>query len=231
MVEQKLINKIILATSNKDKIREITFILKDLSDLSIELVPVNSIVKNWSVKESGKTIAQNAILKALKCVELTNEWSIAEDTGLLVQELGGLPGVKSSRFAGENATYADNCKLLLEKLRNTKNRKASFLTIAVLASPQKEIFAASGEISGVILKKEKGLNGFGYDPVFKPDGSKKTFAKMTFEEKNAISHRAKAFSKLKELIIKLNEKPDRIDKDHDLLILDETVKDNYDFTS
>ncbi|OGS45933.1 MAG: non-canonical purine NTP pyrophosphatase, RdgB/HAM1 family [Elusimicrobia bacterium RIFOXYD2_FULL_34_15] len=188
-------NKIVLATKNKDKIKEINKILGNCFEILT--------LKNFpEIIEDGKTLEENAIKKAKEIFEIAKITSIADDSGLEVDFLNGEPGVYSARFAGEGCRYEDNNKKLLKLLKNVpyKKRKAKFTTVVAIAFEDGSIKTTEGSVYGYITNEPKGTNGFGYDPVFYYPKLKKTFAQLTTKEKNKISHRAKAFKKAKKLL-------------------------------
>jgi XTP/dITP diphosphohydrolase len=184
-------NTLIFATNNQNKVVEVRSILngrfkiKTLSEAGI----------NIDIPEPFDTIEENAIEKASVIYNLTKENCFAEDTGLETEALNGEPGVKSARYAGEERSFEKNIDKLLDNLKNKENRKARFKTIICLILDGKEIIF-DGICNGTIIAERKGNSGFGYDPVFIPDGADKTFAQMTMEEKNIFSHRNKAMKKL-----------------------------------
>jgi len=183
----------VLATANPDKAREIEQVLRD-AGAPVELVPRPASVPE--VEETGTTLEDNARLKAVALCDATGRPALADDTGLEVAALGGAPGVHSARFAGLDATYADNVALLLERLRGVEpgRRTARFATVAVARWPDGREVAAFGEVEGLIADAPRGSGGFGYDPVFVPaEGDGRTFAEMRPEEKHALSHRGRAF--------------------------------------
>ena len=186
------------ATGNPDKLREIVAILGD----EIELLPRPEGLAE--PEENAATLEGNARIKAVCVVKASGLPAIADDTGLEVDALNGEPGVRSARFAGENATYAQNVALLLERLEGTPAtaRTARFKTIAIALWPDGREVIAEGIVEGRIATTPRGTNGFGYDPVFIPaDNPDRTLAEMTNEEKNAISARGRAFRQLlKELM-------------------------------
>jgi len=189
--------RLVLATANPDKTTEITEILGAVLDA--ELLP--RPVEVPEVEETGDTLVANARLKARALVEATGEAAVADDTGLEVEALGGEPGVYSARYAGEDATYADNVAKLLAELGAAPGgggeRRARFRTVALAAFPDGTEVAAEGLVEGTIATEARGDGGFGYDPVFCPDeGSGRTFAQMTAAEKHACSHRGRAFRAL-----------------------------------
>lgn len=182
--------RLVLATANPDKAREIAALLAGL-----EVVPRPADVPE--VEETGTTLEDNARLKAVALMEATGCASVADDTGLEVEALGGEPGVHSARFAGEHATYADNVAKLLEVMEGVVDRRARFRTVALARFPDGREVVAEGVVDGVITEAARGDGGFGYDPVFQPDeGGRRTYAEMTLEEKNALSHRGRAFRSL-----------------------------------
>ena len=188
--------RFVLATANLDKAREIEQVLQD-AGADVELVARPDSVPD--VEETGITLEDNARLKAVALCEATGEPAIADDTGLEVAALGGAPGVRSARFAGPDASYADNVALLLERLEGVEpgRRTARFATVAVAHWPDDREVAAFGDVEGVIAATPRGTNGFGYDPVFVPiEGDGRTFAEMTAAEKHALSHRGRAFRTL-----------------------------------
>lgn len=186
------------ATGNPDKLREIVAILGD----EIELLPRPEGLAE--PEENAATLEGNARIKAVCVVKASGLPAIADDTGLEVDALNGEPGVRSARFAGENATYAQNVALLLERLEGTPAtaRTARFKTIAIALWPDGREVIAEGIVEGRIATTPRGTNGFGYDPVFIPaDNPDRTLAEMTNKEKNAISARGRAFRQLlKELM-------------------------------
>ncbi|MDI6604332.1 MAG: XTP/dITP diphosphatase [Thermoanaerobacteraceae bacterium] len=193
--------RLIVATHNINKIKEIREIL---SDFDIEISSMAEIGIQEEITETGKTIEENALVKARALKNKTEGLIMADDTGLFVDYLNGNPGVYSARFAGENATYEDNNMKLLKMLEGVPfdKRTAHFKTVIVLLNKDKET-VIEGRLDGRILYKQRGKNGFGYDPIFYVDEAKKTLAEMTLEEKNTISHRARALNKLKSYLYKI----------------------------
>jgi XTP/dITP diphosphohydrolase len=190
--------RFVLATANRDKAAEIASIFAEFS--SVELVP--RPVEIPDVEETGETLVDNARLKARALTAATGLAALADDTGLFVDALDGAPGVYSARFAGEDATYADNAEKLLSSLHglgDETSRTARFTTVALVAFPDGTEQMVEGSVEGTIALEPRGSLGFGYDPVFVPlDGDGRTFAEMTAEEKHAISHRGRAFRGLAE---------------------------------
>jgi XTP/dITP diphosphohydrolase len=188
--------RFVLATANAGKVREIAAVLSG-AGLDIELVARPDDVPE--VAEIGETLEANARLKAAFLCRATGIPAISDDTGLEVVVLGGAPGVRSARFAGERASDADNVGLLLDRLAATPDadRGARFATVAVARWPDGHEVAAFGEVAGTIIRQPRGGEGFGYDAVFVPDeGDGRTFAEMTPSEKNDLSHRGRAFRTL-----------------------------------
>ena len=186
----------VLATANPDKAREIVALLGEEAP-SIELLARPPEVPD--VDEVGDTLEDNARIKAVALCGATSLPAVADDTGLHVDALGGAPGVHTARYAGEDATYADNVEKLLGELDALplEQRGARFATVAVARWPDGLEVAALGEVDGVITSTARGDGGFGYDPVFVPlEGDGRTFAEMTDQEKHALSHRARAFRTL-----------------------------------
>jgi XTP/dITP diphosphohydrolase len=188
----------VLASANPDKAAEIADILSTVPGFL--LVPRPASVPD--VVEDGDTLADNARLKAVAIMEATGDPAVADDTGLEVGALGGAPGVYSARFAGEDATYADNVAKLVRELASVgatepSQRRARFRTVALVAFPGGDELMAEGEVIGSIASEPIGTGGFGYDPVFVPEGGGgRTFAQMSAAEKHGISHRGRAFRAL-----------------------------------
>jgi XTP/dITP diphosphohydrolase len=188
--------KLVLATANPDKAREITEVLRD-AGVAIELLARPADVDE--VEETGATLEENARLKAVALCAATGLPALADDTGLEVDALGGAPGVRSARFAGDDVSYADNVDKLLEVLGDVPpgERGARFATVAIARFPDGQEVAAIGTVEGTIATEARGDGGFGYDPVFTPDeGDGRTFAEMSAAEKHEVSHRGRAFRTL-----------------------------------
>lgn len=183
--------KILLGTRNDGKIAEIRGIFRDYQLLSYREIYFNQ------VKEDGKSYTDNAVKKALTLSTETNLPVLAEDSGLEVSALDNKPGVYSSRFAGENASDAENMAKLLDLLSNSDSRKAKFSCVAAFYDPKFGLILAKGRLKGKIAKEKAGQEGFGYDPVFIPAGFNKTLAQLGPEIKNKISHRKMALTGLK----------------------------------
>jgi XTP/dITP diphosphohydrolase len=190
------VTRFVLATANPDKAREIVALLAQAAP-SIDLEGRPADVPD--VDEVGETLEDNARMKAVALCAATDLPAIADDTGLHVDALGGAPGVHTARYAGDDATYADNVAKLLDALAavSPEQRTARFVTVAVARWPDGVEVAALGEVEGTIAAGARGEGGFGYDPVFVPlEGDGRTFAEMSEHEKHALSHRARAFGTL-----------------------------------
>lgn len=179
------------ATHNEDKVKEVRAILGE----AFNLVGLNDIGCAEELREDKVTLEGNSLQKAEYVFRKFSTSCFADDTGLEVEALNSEPGVYSARYAGEQRSAEDNMNLLLRNLNNKVNRKAKFRTVITLMTPE-GIRQFEGEVKGVILDEKRGTQGFGYDPIFLPDGFSKTLAEMSLEEKSAISHRARAFKKL-----------------------------------
>lgn len=192
-------NQLVLATKNRGKIREIRSILEDLGIKISSLDDYNQIPQ---ITESGKTLEQNAVKKAVTVAKCLGLFALADDSGLEVDWLDGVPGVLSARFAGESATYEDNNRKLLDLLKGVppQKRTATFRCVMALASPEGRFWTVEGECKGIIAEELRGTQGFGYDPLFIVPQLGKTFAELEPSVKNRISHRAKALRKLKDLL-------------------------------
>lgn len=194
----ELSKRLVVATNNRGKLREISYIWKKHLPF-VELVGLWEFGDFKMPEEKGRTYEDNARLKAKSVARRIKMFAIADDSGIEVDALFGAPGVRSARFAGKNSGDAENNKLLLSKLKGIPwgKRRATFVCVAALANPDGKIVAQTkGECKGFILASPRGKSGFGYDPVFWVPKYKKTFAELEPKIKNAISHRAKAFSAL-----------------------------------
>ncbi|NPA44332.1 MAG: non-canonical purine NTP diphosphatase [Chlorobi bacterium] len=187
--------KLVFATNNAHKLEEVTKIIND----DFEILSLKDIECFDDIPETQNTIEGNASQKAHYVYEKYKINCFADDTGLEIDALNGEPGVYSARYAGENCTFQDNVKKVLEKLEGVENRNAQFKTVISLIIDGKE-YQFEGIIKGKILKEQKGSSGFGYDPIFQPEGYNKTFAELAPEVKNKISHRGIATSKLAEFL-------------------------------
>ena len=194
-----MVRELVLATRNRHKGEELVALL---GDLGITIRTLDEFPNAPDVVEDGDTCEANAIKKARAIAEFTDLPAVADDTGLEVDALGGRPGVYAARYAGEDATYEDNCRKLLWELRGVprEERTARFLTVAAIALPSDGVRVAQGTLDGVIAEEASGTLGFGYDPVFLIPELGKTLAQLSADEKNRISHRAKAFAKMREIL-------------------------------
>lgn len=185
---------VVVASKNIDKIAEIEAVLASLEP-PIVVIPGHQ----WrDVEETEDTLAGNALLKAHAVVAATGHAAIADDTGLEVDALGGAPGVHTARYAGLSATYDDNVDKMLDEMRGTTSRGARFRTAVALVTPEGSELVVEGSLEGTIIDERRGSGGFGYDPIFAVDG--RTLAEMRPDEKNRISHRARALTALAEAL-------------------------------
>jgi XTP/dITP diphosphohydrolase len=187
--------RIIFATNNKNKVEEV----KTLLPPSVSIITLQEAGINIDIPEPYDTLEENATEKARTIQSLTGENCFSEDTGLEVEALNGEPGVKSARYAGDGKSSQQNMEKLLSKLNGQNNRRARFRTVICLILNQEE-YHFEGICEGHIVNEPKGEAGFGYDPVFVPDGATKTFAEMEMTEKNKFSHRKKAVARLVEFL-------------------------------
>ena len=180
--------KIILATHNLHKREELLTLVGDAFE--IEVLPDDFP----EIPETGSTLEENALIKARFVFETLHQPTFADDTGLEVDALDGAPGVYTARYAGENATYKDNCQKLLHALKDKIDRSAKFITVICFIDEKGSEYFYRGEVKGMISEEALGTNGFGYDPVFMPldDAKMRTFAQMETFEKNTLSHRSRA---------------------------------------
>lgn len=183
--------QLIIATGNAHKLEEIRAIF---AISGLELVGLHAVPGAPDVEEDRDTFEGNAIKKAATLAEFSGQWSLADDSGLEVDALNGEPGVYSARYAGEPADYAANNDKLLRELSDVTARTARFRCVMALCSPDGDTYTVEGCCEGRIAVAERGEGGFGYDPLFVPDGHDVTFAEMTPEAKNAISHRGRALA-------------------------------------
>jgi XTP/dITP diphosphohydrolase len=191
--------KIVLATGNRDKVRELRHAL---DGLSIEILTRDDVPGIPETIEDGSTLDENALKKARELCAATGLAAVADDTGLEVDAIGGEPGVYSSRFAGPGATYADNVRLLLKRMEGVpeKERGARFRCVIALREPTGAEILVEGVCEGTILTEARGDGGFGYDPVFFVPSHGRTFAEMSVAEKDGISHRGRAMAKMRKLL-------------------------------
>lgn len=193
--------ELVFASNNKHKVKEINSIIGD----SFRLLNLNDLNITEDIPEDEPTLEGNALAKARYVYKATGRDVFADDTGLEIEALGGKPGVHSARFAGENKDSAANIRKVQELLGESTNRNARFRTVIALIMNGREHFF-EGIVTGKIIKECRGKEGFGYDPVFVPDGKNRTFAEMDLPEKNTVSHRARAFEKLREFLLQISDK-------------------------
>jgi XTP/dITP diphosphohydrolase len=194
--------QIVFATNNENKLKEIRNIL----GTSFSLLSLRDLEINDDIPENEPDLEGNAMQKARYIHNLVNKNVFADDTGLEIDALNGLPGVHSARFAGEDKNSDSNIDRVLRMMGSTKNRKARFRTVIALIFDGREYYF-EGIVKGKIIHEKRGKEGFGYDPVFVPEGGDLTFAEMPLDEKNKISHRAMAFEKLRNFLVQ-HQSPD-----------------------
>lgn len=191
--------QIVLATRNQHKKQELVALLQGLN---ISIRTLDDFPDAPEVVEDGDTCEANAVKKAVEVARYTGLTAVADDTGLEVDALGGRPGAFAARYAGEHASYEDNCRKLLHELRGVPpiERRARFVTVAAIAFPTGETRSVRGVLEGEIAEEATGSNGFGYDPVFLVPEYHQTLAQLSPDVKNSISHRARAFAQAKKLL-------------------------------
>jgi XTP/dITP diphosphohydrolase len=190
--------KIVFATNNKHKLDEI----RKISEEKLEILSLNDINCRTDIPETGTTLEENALIKARFVKDNFGYDCFADDTGLEVKALDGAPGVYSARYAGEDCRAEDNIRKLLTNLEGISDRRAAFRTVIALLIGDEQYFF-EGAIHGKIIDEKRGESGFGYDPVFVPDGYEQTFAELGEDIKNNISHRAIATTKLIHFLLKM----------------------------
>lgn len=190
--------RFVLATKNKGKVKELKEIIK-----GADIITMDEAGFHEDIEENGKTFEENALIKARAVCAALGLPAMADDSGLEVYALSMRPGIYSARYAGENATDADRVQKLLSEMDGKEDRRARFVCAAALCMPDGRETVCRGETNGNLLLSPQGTGGFGYDPIFVPDGFNKTFAELPAEEKNKISHRRRAFDKLSLEIEKL----------------------------
>ena len=185
--------KIVLASSNKGKIKEFNFLFKNSN---FKIIPFSEFT-DIEIPETGNSYEENAFLKAKNAFEISGLPVLADDSGLEVETLNNEPGIFSARYSGEDVKDEDNNKKLLRKLKNKPNRKAKYVSVLIFYDPMKKIeIYTYGELKGIIGNKEKGAQGFGYDPLFKIKNTNITMAEISFEERMKVSHRAESTIKM-----------------------------------
>jgi len=186
--------KVLFASKNRGKIREVK---KILEDTGFEILSLADFEDTPEIIEDQETFIDNSKKKAREIYDIFHIPVIADDSGLAVNQLNGAPGVYSARYSGENASDYDNNRKLISELKGFPSpHRAKFISVAVYYDGN-DYISAAGELNGEIILEPRGNNGFGYDPLFIPDGNNNTLAELTLDEKNRISHRSKAFNKLK----------------------------------
>ncbi|PCG18771.1 RdgB/HAM1 family non-canonical purine NTP pyrophosphatase [Brachyspira sp. G79] len=191
-----MLNKLVIATANKHKLKEIESIFK--GSVIKEILPMPSGI--GEIIEDGNTFMENSIIKAKAVYNFTKFPSLADDSGLCVNALDGRPGIFSARYGGENLGYMEKMQMLLEELKNKDDRSAYFITSAICVLDDNYYIAVEGRVDGIIIENPRGFDGFGYDPIFQPDGYNVTYAEMNLEEKNSMSHRSLAMNKMKNIL-------------------------------
>ncbi len=192
---------VVLATRNLHKVQEIRALLEELP---IRFLSLEDFPDFPEIIENGSTCQENALKKAKETAVATGHWALADDTGLEVEALDGRPGVYAARYAGEAASYADNCQKLIAELEGIlqEQRGARFLTVMALSDPKGQTDVVQGELLGEIADTFYGDQGFGYDPIFYVPKAQKTLAEMSLAEKNAMSHRGQALRLAKDLLVR-----------------------------
>ena len=191
--------KLFVYTQNQHKLSEIQTIFQD-AGLSI-LPYTQAGYAPIDIAETGTTFTQNAMLKVQPFTIQPNTYLIGDDSGICVQALGGRPGIYSARYGGEGLSSTAQCQMLLEELKAHNDRRAYFKSVIAIKTPSQEILTVEGRVDGTISHQIRGEKGFGYDPIFIPDGYQKTFAEMDPKTKNTLSHRYKALIKTKQAIL------------------------------
>jgi XTP/dITP diphosphohydrolase len=193
------LKRLVIATHNRDKFKEMK---KALEGLSWEIIAAFDFSGVPDVIEDGETLEENSLKKAKELSVFTGLPTLSDDTGLFIEFLNGQPGIYAARFAGEKCTYEDNVRKGLSLMTGgiKASRKAIFRTIITIYDPQNGVKQVSGEVAGMITETVHGVGGFGYDPIFMPEGFSKTFSEMTLDEKNKISHRGRALQKARQLL-------------------------------
>ena len=191
--------KIVFATTNKNKIREVNMMMEGFD---VKLIPMSEMGIDVDIEETGTTFEENAIIKAKAICDLTGEIALADDSGLEVDYLDGAPGVYSSRFLGEDTPYEIKNDYIIDKLKNAKGdeRSARFACAMAMVFPDGDVETCYGTIEGLIGYEQRGNNGFGYDPIVYVPEYEMTTGEMTPELKNSISHRGKALEQMKEVM-------------------------------
>ncbi|MCO6509794.1 MAG: RdgB/HAM1 family non-canonical purine NTP pyrophosphatase [Aridibacter famidurans] len=203
----KPLKRVVIGTRNEGKLSELIGLL---GSSGVELLGLSSFEGIPEIPEDGSTFKENASNKASAYARLTGNWALADDSGLVVPALGGRPGVFSARFAGEDASDAENTAKLLKEMRDLvgESRSACFVCEMAVAAPSGDVvFRSEGRCDGTIAHKPSGINGFGYDPVFVPEGFSETFGELSEKVKSGISHRSAAASKIADFFVGITGQP------------------------
>lgn len=200
--------QLLVASNNPKKLAELERILSDAAVAGVELLPLSAVPAYDEPVEDGRTFADNALIKARAGAAHTGLACIADDSGIAVEELNGMPGVLSARWSGRHGDDAANNELLLAQMAHVPDarRGAAFVSVCALVTPGGQEHVAEGRWPGTLLHAPRGDNGFGYDPLFQPDGETRTSAEMSPEEKNAVSHRGRALAQLVGTIAQLADR-------------------------
>ena len=191
-----MLEKLVIATANQHKLKEIESIFKGTVIKEILSMPSDI----GEIIEDGNTFIENSLIKAKTVYNHTKLPSLADDSGLCVNALGGKPGIYSARYGGETLGYKEKMQMLLDELKDKNDRTAYFITSAVCVLDDNYYIAVEGKVNGIIIENPRGFEGFGYDPIFQPEGYDITYAEMSLEEKNSMSHRALAMNKMKNIL-------------------------------
>lgn len=197
--------QLLVASNNPKKLRELQRILDAAEITNVELVPLSKARAYPEPVEDGRTFADNALIKARAGAQATGLACVADDSGLAVEELNGMPGVLSARWSGGHGDDAANNELLLGQMSHVpdERRAAAFVSVCALVTPAGQEHVAEGRWPGRLLRKPRGENGFGYDPLFQPEGEERSAAEMSADEKDAVSHRGRALAQLVDVIRRL----------------------------
>lgn len=197
--------QLLVASNNTKKLGELQRILTGAGISGIELLPLSSVESYSEPVEDGRTFADNALIKARAGVQATGLACIADDSGITVEELNGMPGVLSARWAGRHGDDKANNDLLLAQMEHVpdERRAAAFVSVCALVTPDGKEHVAEGRWPGTLLRVPLGENGFGYDPIFLPEGESRSSAQMSADEKNAVSHRGRALAQLTDVLAQL----------------------------
>lgn len=197
--------KLLVASNNQKKLSELERILSEAGIAGVELLSLADAPSYAEPIEDGSTFADNALIKARAGVAHTSLVTIADDSGIAVDELNGMPGVLSARWSGRHGDDAANNELLLNQMAHVpdERRSAAFVSVCALVTPDGREYVVEGRWPGHLLRAPQGKNGFGYDPLFQPEGESRSSAEMSSEEKNAVSHRGRALAQLIDVIAQL----------------------------